>query len=191
MEEVMEEDMGVYVLAAAVVVGEEERISELQQEILPQEWSSEVAEAVHMAIVVRMAAMGGIHLVDQHLLDVQLEQEGDPKYLVVLEWVVELVVFLELVATEIQIALEVGEGVIMEEEEVAVGQVEVEDLPTVMGQHVLLLHIPLQVVLEMEVSRFHMLNNPLQPIILSPCQLTHQLLFQQLLQSKIPLLLRQ
>ena len=164
MEEVMEEDMGVYVLAAAVVVGEEERISELQQEILPQEWSSEVAEVVHMAVVVRMAAMEGIYLVDQDLLDVQLEQEGDPKYLVVLEWVVELVVLLELVATEIQIALEVGEGVIMEEVEVVMGQVEVEDLPTAMSQNVLLLHIPLQVLLEMAVSRFPPLLQPQNPL---------------------------
>ena len=73
----MEEESGVLVLATAVVVGEEEQIFELQQEILPQGWSSQEVEVVHSVRAIRMAAMEDIRLVDPDLLVVTLEQEGD------------------------------------------------------------------------------------------------------------------
>ena len=65
MEGGTEEDMGVYVLAVVVVVGEEEQISELQQEFLPQGWLLQVGEVAHMLVVVQMVVTEGIHLVDQ------------------------------------------------------------------------------------------------------------------------------
>ena len=88
----------------------------------------------------------------------------------------DLVALLDLVVTEKRLTLEVGAGVIMEGGAEA-GQVEAEDLLTVMGQYVLLRDMLLRVLLAMEVSRFRMFI-PLR---------SHQ----RLLRSKIPHSLRQ
>ena len=88
MEDSMEEVLEVLLRPGAVVVVEEEQISELQQEILPQGWLLQVAEAVHMARALQLAVMEGIHLVFQLLEQLVLymaTEVGDPKHLE--EWV--------------------------------------------------------------------------------------------------------
>ena len=70
--------------------------------------------------------------------------------------------------------LEAEEVVTMEVVVVVIGLVAAEDLPTVMVHDVRLQHILLQVLMEMEVSRFHMLKIPPQ-LIPQSCQLIHRL----------------
>eukprot|EP01036_Dinobryon_divergens_P043653 gene43653-58145_t len=92
----MEEEVEVQV--AAVVVVEGEQIFEQQQEILLQEWSSQVAEAVYMVRALQMEVMEGILPENRALLVVMLEQVGDPKHLVDLNLsMVDLMALLDLV----------------------------------------------------------------------------------------------
>ena len=88
----------------------------------------------------------------------------------------EVAVLLELVEMVTHI-LEAGEEVIMEVVEVAI-QVGAEDLLSVIASNALLLLIPLPVLMGMDLSLFHILNQPRQLL---------QRKFPRVLQLKIPL----
>lgn len=113
-----------------------------------------------------MVVMGVTHLGDQLLgvvvpilliLQAEVRKVLEDEVEDVAPLVLELVVPLDLVGTVKHQPLVGAEGAITEVVEVVLGQVVVEDLPSVMASNVLHLYISLLVLMEMAVSRFQML----------------------------------